>query len=130
MEPEESGFAASRTLVVLESERTIIKTGKTSRETRYYLCSEEACRRKPPEWQEVIRGHWAGVENRNHWKRDAVLKEDASRSRKPGVLANLALLRNGLLRVLADQYPGQSLPPLIESLAQNPTACLRLLSSH
>jgi hypothetical protein len=34
------------------------------------------------------------VENRNHWPRDALTGEDASRSRNATLLANLALLRN------------------------------------
>ena len=38
----------------------------------------------------LVRGHWGGVEIRNHWRRDAVWGEDRSRTRHPGVLASLA----------------------------------------
>ncbi|MCC5023982.1 MAG: hypothetical protein J6386_14875 [Candidatus Synoicihabitans palmerolidicus] len=48
----------------------------------------------------LIRGHWGGVEIRNHWRRDACWREDHSRTRNVNApLANLALLRSVLLRV-------------------------------
>ena len=41
------------------------------------------------QWLELIRGHWGGVEVRNHWRRDALLGEDGSRSRKAVLSASL-----------------------------------------
>ena len=51
---------------------------------------------------------------RNHWRRDALMGEDRSRSRNSNLLANLALIRNALLALLADHHPNQSLPVLRE----------------
>ena len=84
-------FPYARSLLVVRSQRTIKKTGQTSTESRYYLssCAPETYR--PEQWLELIRGHWGGVEVRNHWRRDAVLGEDASRSRNANLLANVAL---------------------------------------
>ena len=77
---------------------------------------------------ELIRGHWGGVEIRNHWRRDAVMGEDRSRSRHPKLLANLALLRSALLALLADHYPDQPLPQIREHLHSRPGQCLALLA--
>ena len=48
--------------------------------------------RRPAQWHRLIRGHWGGVENRNHWSKDAIWREDATRSRNPNLVGNLALL--------------------------------------
>lgn len=117
-----------RSLIVLRSERTVKKTGHTTTESRYYLSSALAQEYAPPQWLELIRGHWGGVEVRNHWRRDALMGEDGSRSRNPSLLANLALLRNTLLAVLSDALEEQSLPQLRESLHSFPGRCLALLA--
>ncbi|MBP8261852.1 MAG: DDE transposase family protein [Verrucomicrobia bacterium] len=75
-----------------------------------------------------IRGHWGGVEIRNHWRRDAVLGEDGSRSRNATLLANLALIRNVLLRVLTPELEQQSLPAVLERLHSHPARGLALLA--
>jgi predicted transposase YbfD/YdcC len=76
----------------------------------------------------LIRGHWGGVEIRNHWRRDALMGEDRSRSRNANLLANLALIRSALLQALADHLQEQSLPQLRESLAASTARCLDLVS--
>ena len=53
-------------------------------------------------WGELIRGHWGGVENRNHWSRDAVWLEDKTRSRNFNLVGNLAVIRNALLLIVAE----------------------------
>ena len=121
-------FPFARTLIVVRSERTIKKTGQTSTESRFYLSSVPATNPSPRQWLERIRGHWAGVENRNHWRRDALLGEDRSRSRQPTLLANVALIRNVLLQVLAEHLQKQSLPQLREHLHSHPGRCLALLA--
>ena len=121
-------FPFARSLIVVRSEQTLKKTGHTTTEARYYLSSVPAQDFAPPQWLALIRGHWGGVEIRNHWRRDAVLGEDGSRSRHPHLLANLALLRNALLRVLAPQLESQSLPALLERLHAHPGRCLALLA--
>ena len=120
----------ARSILIIEAHRTQNKKGTTSTETRYYLSSLEAEERTPPQWLELVRGHWAGVENRNHWRRDACGGEDRTRSRNPNVLINLALLRNATLRLLNHSYPGRGLPDLNEALALNPSLSLRLISNR
>ena len=90
-------FPFARSLIVLRSERTVKKTELTTTESRYYLSSAPPDQYPTAQWLELIRGHWGGVEIRNHWRRDAIMGEDRARSRQPQLLANLALLRNALL---------------------------------
>jgi predicted transposase YbfD/YdcC len=122
-------FPHARTLIVVRSQRTIKKTGATSTESRYYLSSAWPDQYTPAQWLQFIRGHWAGVEIRNHWRRDVLMGEDGSRSRNPNLLANLALIRSALLCGLAEQFENRSQPELREVFHSNPNHCLALLST-
>jgi predicted transposase YbfD/YdcC len=128
LEALSADFPFARSLIVVRSQRTVKKTGASSVESRYYLSSREAGHHTASGWLDQIRGHWAGVENRNHWRRDALLGEDGSRSRNANLLANLALIRNALFRVLADAGEEHSLPEWGERLHSNPGHCLALLA--
>jgi hypothetical protein len=63
-----------------------------------------------------VHGHWAGVENRNHWRRDACLGEDRTRSRNANVLINLALfaqrhpVSTKSPRSATETFPGRPAP--------------------
>ena len=129
LEAMSADFPYARSLIVVRSERTIKKTGQTSVESRYYLSSRDAGEHTAAQWLGLIRGHWGGVENRNHWRRDALMGEDGSRSRNANLLANLALLRNVLLHVMAPELETQSLPQLRERLHSHPALCLKLLAN-
>ena len=118
-----------RSVIVVRSETIYKKTGETESDTRYYLSSTEPGERTPAQWQQLVRGHWGGVEIRNHWRRDAIWGEDRSRTRNPTALANLALLRNALLALLPEHYPEVPLPEIQEQLHSAPAACLRLIRS-
>lgn len=128
LEAMAADFPYARSLVVVRSERTIKPTGQTSGESRYYLSSRDAGEGTAAPWLGWIRGHWGGVENRNHWRLDALMGEDGSRSRNATLLANLALLRNVLLQVMAPELETQSLPQLRERLRSRPTLAFNLLA--
>ena len=115
----------------MRSQVAVTKTGQQTAESRFYLSSLRPGERSPAQWHALIRGHWAGVEIRNHWRRDAVWGEDRSRSRtrNPNALANLALLRSALIARLARHRDERSLPELIESFAENPAAAFHLINS-
>lgn len=121
-------FPYARTIVVVRSERTLKKTAQSSQESRYYLSDRLPEEHTPEQWLSLIRGHWAGVENRNHWRRDALMGEDGSRSRNPTLLANLALIRNALLAVL-ESAETRPLPETQEALQRRTEECLELVSS-
>ena len=127
MEPTAIDFAFARILVGIQSQRTVKRTGHSTTEMRYYLSSQETSERSPEEWITLIRDHWGGVENRNHWRRDALWGEDDTRSGKPHVVANLALLRSAAIRLLNDHYPNRSHSELRETFAATPP--LKLVTS-
>jgi predicted transposase YbfD/YdcC len=122
-------FPFARTLVGIQSRRTDKRSGKTTLETRYYLSSQDREERSHQGWIDLVRGHWAGVENRNHWRRDALWGEDDTRSRKPNIVGNLALLRSAALELLNHHHPDRSHSDLRESLAAKPALALALLRS-
>ncbi len=126
-EPMATGFAGSRAIVKIASTRTEKRTGKTSREARYYLSSQEPGERTPEGWIDLSRSHWAGVENRNHYRRDATLGEDRTRNRHPRTLMNLALLRSVTLRLHSLEPSDAWLPARREQLAAHPAAAFALL---
>jgi predicted transposase YbfD/YdcC len=115
-------------LIVLRSERTVKKTGATTIESRYYLSSALPQAHPPEQWLALIRGHWAGVEIRNHWRRDVLMGEDQSRSRNANLLANLALIRSALLQTLSDHIQEKSLPEFRDNLRSSPKQCLALIA--
>jgi len=123
-------FPFARSVVVVRSEITVKKTGKTTAETRYYLSSAEPQERTPAQWQQLVRGHWGGVEIRNHWRRDAVWGEDRSRTRNAPALANLALLRDALFALLPEHYPDVPHPEIHEQLHSDSAGCLRVIRSR
>jgi len=124
-------FPFARSLIVVRSETTAKKTGRTSLETRYFVSSAEPDQRSPALWQPLVRGHWGGVEIRNYWRREiaSIWGEDRSRTRNPNALANLALLHNALLTLLPEHYPDVPLPEVKERLFSDPAGCLRVLRS-
>jgi hypothetical protein len=122
-------FPFARSVVAVRSATTYKRTGETISDTRYYLTSAEAADYTPAQWHGLVRGHWAGVEIRNHWRRDAIWGEDRSRTRNPSALANLALLRNALFALLPEHYPGISHSEIHERLHSHPAACLRVIRS-
>lgn len=126
-DPLGTGFYASRSIVHIRCMRTEKKSAKTSQEERYYLSSQEASERSAQDWINLSRSHWAGVENRNHWRRDASLGEDRTRLRNSRALINLALLRSANLRLLSSEGDDDWLPAKKERLAANPSAALALL---
>ncbi|WP_018290767.1 DDE transposase family protein [Verrucomicrobium sp. 3C] len=79
---------------------------------------------------DFIRGHWGGAEIRNHWRRDARMGEDRCRSRQPNLLANLALIPNALLSLLAERLGEPSLPQFRERFCSTPKQCLAILAAE
>jgi len=124
VEPTAIDFPFARTVVGIRSVRTVKSTGVTTTEWRFYLSSQEATERTPGNWIELIRDHWGGVENRNHWRRDALWGEDKTRSRHASLVANLALVRSALFRLLNHHYPDRSHSELRESFAASPSLTL------
>jgi len=58
----------------------------------------------PQQMLALNRGHW-GIENRLHWIRDTLLREDASTLRKGHAPEAVAMLRNLALTLLSKVNP-------------------------
>lgn len=93
----------------------------------HYVSSAPMNRYIPEQWLSIIRNHWGGVEIRNHWRKDACLFEDKTRSRNPTIVAALAMLRNCLLFFFAEQAQTDNLNAYTESLAADSTKAFNLL---
>lgn len=111
------GFPHIQTVVKIWRESTAYKTNE--KEICYYLSSEPFDRRTPEQWLNLVRGHWGGIEIRNHWKKDAILLEDKTRSRNPTLVGALAMLRNTLLFMHKEQDEHKTLPGFVEAIAAN-----------
>jgi predicted transposase YbfD/YdcC len=104
------------------------RNGKAFAETRYYISNRRPEAHTLEGWLQNIRNHWAGVENRLHWRKDACLREDHTRSRNPNIVGALALLRNALFAIHQphhEHYGG--LNAFTEAVAANPAFAYRLI---
>ncbi len=84
--------------------------------------------------REAVRRHW-GVENQNHWRRDACLLEDlkSHRGKHPNICAAFLLTRSVLLALNADWGTGNindlmakltaSLPAVWSLVMRGKTTC-------
>lgn len=102
---------------------TIIKIHRTSTDNKdntkselaYYASSLPKNKYSPEQWLRLIRNHWGAIEIRNHWRKDACLLEDKTRSRNPNIVASMAMLRNCYLHCYEQQTKYKSLPALTEA---------------
>lgn len=97
-------------------------------ETRFYISNRTADAHAPEQWLQQVRNHWAGVENRHHWRKDACLREDDTRSRNPNLVGALALLRGALFAIHQphhEHYGG--LNGFTEAVAANVAFAYRLI---
>lgn len=78
-----------KTIVAVESIRSIHHSGKVEPEIRYFLSS---CNDAPEVLANAIRQHWR-IENSLHWVLDVTFREDDCRVRERTAARNFALLR-------------------------------------
>lgn len=69
-------FIGIKSIVGITSKRTIIATGETTEEVRYYITS--LSNKDPEKIADAIRQHWS-IENNLHWQLDFTFREDDSR---------------------------------------------------
>lgn len=86
-----------RQVVKVERESENPRTGKRSKDTRYYISSLVTC--TPERGLHVSRQHW-GIENHLHWALDVTLHEDANRTRTKHAAQNLSVVRRMALMAL------------------------------
>ena len=109
-------FPHVQTIIRVRRESTAFKDDK-DRMPGYYVSSLPISAMTPEQWLDRIRGHWGGIEIRNHWRKDACLHEDKTRSRNPNTVAAMAMLRNCLLFFLAEDPHTSNINAFTESIA-------------
>ena len=80
--------------------RTRESKGKISHEVVYAITSLPRTQTSPEALLALVRDHWS-VENRLHWRRDVVLREDASQIRSGAAPQAMAAMRNTLARIVS-----------------------------
>jgi len=82
-------------IVKVESERRV-NGKKGSRESRFYICSQQL---SALEMLNAVRAHW-GVENNVHWILDVVFNEDSHRARIGNSAENMSIMRRLAINML------------------------------
>jgi len=67
------------------------------------------------------------VEIRNHWRKDACLLEDKTRSRNSTLVGALAMLRNVLLFMYKEQDSHATLPGFVEDISADKNKAFSML---
>jgi hypothetical protein len=119
-------FPHVRTVIRVTRDSTAFKDA-SDRMPGYYLSSRDSQSMSPEGWLEHIRGHWGGIEIRNHWRKDACLREDKTPSRNPNIVAALGMMRNCLFHFLAEDPHTSNVNAFTERLAANCDEALDLL---
>ena len=115
MEYEISAQAVTAEGIGLPFAQAVVKVRRTSQSTkpgstpqtgtRLYVTSLSCAAIKRAGYAKLSRQHW-GVENKNHWKRDGLWREDHPRQRNPHTAKVLAALRGALLALIQEPGPG------------------------
>jgi hypothetical protein len=80
-------------------QRETIRNGQPLREVQYAITSLPPERASPQKLIELWRSHW-GIENRVHWVRDTLWREDHCQVKHPTGGHNLAAFRNAAINLL------------------------------
>lgn len=96
MTPEEIGLCGCWQVIAVErySQDLSKPEEPPSLEIGYYVTSLEIGEYSDKELLEIIRGHWAAIENGTHYRRDVTLGEDACQTSHPTGAEALACFRN------------------------------------
>lgn len=115
VDPGDVNFPHVETVIKVQRKSSASKSQKY--ETCYYISSQASTAYTPKQWLSLIRGHWGGIEIRNHWRKDACLYEDKTSSRNPNIVGTFAMLRNILLFFFNDQEIHSTITGFVEAVA-------------
>ena len=124
LSPAESGLPYSQAMVAVRAR--ITEKGKTHSETHFYASSQAPRERSPAQWEALVRGHWKGVEARNHNRRDVGFGEDHFRSSNVNIRTNFALMVNLALDICSSAAPFDAISAVRQHLASKPGKALSL----
>ncbi len=96
---KQTDWKGIKSIIKIETTRTIKSTNTTSNETRLYISSIESSADNFNKW---IRQHW-GIENNLHWNLDVTFKEDYSRKRRANAAKNFNVILKVALTMLTQE---------------------------
>jgi len=115
----QANLPGSRSLVLIERTRTT--EPEETPQKAFYITSHPPQPGCAKAFASFARGHWAGSEIRNHWVRDACMREDKTRSKNHNLNCTLAGLRVCLIVIKSLLYPEQSWPSIQERCQRHPS---------
>ena len=93
-----------KTVLAVESIRSVNGSGKTEAEVRYFLSSSAD---RPETLATVIRSHWQ-IENSLHWVLDVTFNEDHCRIRDRNAAQNFSLLRKVAINLVRRHHASKA----------------------
>lgn len=108
--------------------RTVLKTGKTSREVTYGVTDLTPLQAGAAQLEQLWRAHWT-IENRSYYVRDVTLGEDDGQAHTGSTAHALAALRNGVLRLLR-RAGWQNIADALRAYAASAEAALDLIGAR
>jgi predicted transposase YbfD/YdcC len=96
---QSSDWKGLKSIIEIQSQRTIMASGVVENETRYYISSLAV---NAEAFNRLIRSHW-NIENQLHWILDVVFGEDQSRKRIRNAAQNFSTIRKIALNLLKAQ---------------------------
>jgi predicted transposase YbfD/YdcC len=124
VEAETIGLPFARAVVSVTRTSQSTKAGAEPKTgVRIFVTSLDPDKTPPEHIAALVRSHW-GIENKNHWKRDAQWGEDAPRQRNSATAMALAVLRGALLPLIREPCPA-----LFARCRRRMASALRLLKS-
>ena len=104
-----------RSLIVITKQTTSTSPGASrAREDTISQYVSSLVPQAAARFAQWVRGHWGGCEIRNHWVRDALFKEDATRSKNLNLNGNLAVLRCAVIALKARHANHLTWPTIFE----------------
>ena len=108
---------------VIAVRRIRIIKGNQSDKVHYYITSLNS--KNPEQFQWIIRNHW-GIENKLHWVKDVIMREDATSFHNYKAIKMNALFRNFVFTCIKlNNY--SSIKYALEILRSNPKKILKII---
>lgn len=96
----------------------------------FYVTNLEPRKHSASHFGDLARGHWGGCESRNHWVRDALMREDDTRVKNFNINCVLACLRVAVISLKHSFYHDLSWPTLQELSQHNTSFPYQAIINH
>ena len=124
----EVDLPSARSLTVIERTSTTDDLEKPT--VSYYISSIAPEKKSAQYFAALAREHWGGCEIKNHWIRDACMREDKTRSKNHKLNCALSALRVCLIALKTQFYPQYSWPDIQERSQHDTGIPYQLIANH